>query len=330
MNTRLVQVVVPEALSDRVCETLEERDKVNWWRTDILQDDRVDINILAKPGEAQEIMDRVDEVLEGEDNWRMVLLPVEAVSPEILTEDEAEELRRSSISASRQEIFDNVRADATLTPDFLVMVALSTVVAAIGLNSDQVAAVIGAMVIAPLLGPLMGLALGIALGARHLIGASLVSAGAGFGVAVLASGAMALVLPLNTDSSLLQYSQPVTLGVLVLALASGAAAALAVSNAQSSALVGVMVAAAVLPPVAASGLLLSGGEIQQSARAAFIVLANVLCIALAAQVVFIVKGVRPRRWTNLREAETSSRTNLAVLGVALALLAALVLLTDIV
>ena len=182
--------------------------------------------------------------------------------------------------------------------------ALSTVVAAIGLNLDQVAVVIGAMVIAPLLGPLMGLALGIALGARSMISASLLSALAGFGVAILASGVMALVLPVNMDSSLLQYSKPVTVAVLVLALASGAAAALAVCRTRNPPRWwGVMVAAAVLPPVAAGGLLLSAGEWQQSGRAFFIVVANVLCIALAAQAVFIVKGIRPRRWHNVKKAE---------------------------
>ena len=330
MNARLIQIAVPDALADAVCETLADRDAENWWRSPIPPDDRMLITVIAKPGESEAIMDKIDAALEGKDGWRMTLLPLEAVSPDILTEEEAEDLQRRSISASRQEIFDNVRSDAALTPDFLAMVALSTVVAAIGLNLDQVAVVIGAMVIAPLLGPLMGLALGIALGARSMISASLLSALAGFGVAILASGVMALVLPVNMDSSLLQYSKPVTVAVLVLALASGAAAALAVSNAQSSALVGVMVAAAVLPPVAAGGLLLSAGEWQQSGRAFFIVVANVLCIALAAQAVFIVKGIRPRRWHNVKKAETSARTNMIVLAGLIVVLAAIILLSDLI
>lgn len=56
----------------------------------------------------------------------------------------------------------------------LTMVVLSTGVAAIGLQRDNVAIVIGAMVIAPLLGPNIALVLGTTLGDLSLFLATLI------------------------------------------------------------------------------------------------------------------------------------------------------------
>ncbi len=61
---------------------------------------------------------------------------------------------------SREEVYAAVQEGTRLTGTYLVMVALATIVAAIGLVRDNTAAVIGAMVVAPLLGPNMGIALG--------------------------------------------------------------------------------------------------------------------------------------------------------------------------
>lgn len=330
MNTRIIQIILPQDLADKAAEVLEPLDAANWWRMPLSDDKdaREQIFVLTKPFEAQQVMDDISSCLSGEDGWRQILLPVEAVAPELLSEEEEKDLRTRSLTASREEIISDVRSNATLNPDYLLMTALSTVVAAIGLNTDQVAAVIGAMVIAPLLGPLMGLALGVALGLRRLILSAALSLGAGLAVCIAVSMAAAMVLKMNPDSSLLNYTKPVTLATMALALASGAAAALATAGSKDSPLVGVMVAAAVLPPVAAAGLLLAGGELQEAARAAFIVVANVVCITLAAQVAFIAKGVRPRRWSELKLAETSRRTNLVTLGGLALILAAILWFWD--
>ncbi|NIV31321.1 MAG: DUF389 domain-containing protein, partial [Anaerolineae bacterium] len=74
---------------------------------------------------------------------------------------------------SREELYNRVEKNARLDRTYLLLVALSTVVVAIGLVEDNVAVVIGAMVIAPLLGPNIALALSAALGDKTLMGQAL-------------------------------------------------------------------------------------------------------------------------------------------------------------
>lgn len=331
MATRLIQLVLPHDLLDRACGVLDDLDPKNWWHQPVEDDSGRDLlSVLVKPGESQAIMDALQDELEGEDGWRLMLLPVEALAPEILSEREQQDLEESTQTYAREEILASVQQNGALTRDFLAMVALSTVVAGIGLVQDQVAVVIGAMVIAPLLGPLMAFAFAVALGAKRMMLSAAITNAAGLGACVAASAAVALILPANPESNLLDYSRPVGLPSLVLPLASGAAAALAVATSKSSAFVGVMVAAALLPPIVAAGLLLAAGEFQESLRAGFTVAMNIVCITLAAQGVFIAAGIRPRRWHEIRKAETSVRTNIVILGLMAAAMAALLVLTDIV
>ena len=333
MKTRLIQIILPKRLVDDLATALEPLDTPNWWRmplADDREDPREQVFVLAKPNEAQGIMDTISDALEDAEDWRQLLLPVEAVTPDILTEKEREELQQKSITAAREEIVSNIRQNNALTADYLAMTALSTVVAVIGLNTDQVAAVIGAMVIAPLLGPIMALALGIALGLRQMMLWAVMTLAAGLAVCGLVSGLATLFMELNLESELLSYTRPVSLVTLALALASGGAAGLAAAGGRSSPLLGVMVSAALLPPVAAAGLLLAGGALHEAMRAAFIVVTNLICITLAAQLAFILKGVRPRRWSDVEAAETSRWLNLVALGALAAGLASIIWFWDVI
>ncbi len=226
----------------------------------------------------------------------------------------------------REEIYQDVETGAHLTRDFLLLTLLSTLVAAVGLSSDNVAAVIGAMVIAPLLGPILAFCFGAALGDAELILKASRTALAGLFLGVLAALAMGAAVGANPQSEELAARAVVGLDSLVLALASGAAAALSIVTGVPSALVGVMVAVALLPPAAAAGLYLGAGEWALAYRAALLLCVNVVCVNLAALLVFRLKGVRPRTWLERRSAKRSVWINLGVWGGLLVLLTAAVLL----
>ena len=233
-------------------------------------------------------------------------------------EDAIKRLNDESTQAAREEIDVDVSRGAVLSLDYLLMVALATIVAAIGLSSGQVAVVIGAMIIAPLLGPILAFSFGTALGNRKLLWLSAKSFGAGLAVSLMAGGILGMFLPPGLDAGLVNFENPLGLTTAALPLASGAAAALMVTQNNAPALVGVMVSAALLPPLAAIGLLIGGGEYEQALRAAATVTANIVAITLAAQVIFVWKGIRPRGWlTDSRE--TSLRWNLVIWVLLLAL-----------
>jgi uncharacterized membrane protein len=97
----------------------------------------------------------------------------------------------------------------------------------------------------------------------------------------------------------------VGLAGIALALASGAAAVLSLVTGLSSALVGVMVAVALLPPAATLGMMLGSGQYSHAAGAGLLLAVNVVCINLAAKLMFRFRGVRPRTWLEQGKARQS-------------------------
>ena len=107
---------------------------------------------------------------------------------------------------------------------------------------------------------------------------------------------------------------------VALAAAAGAAGVLAVTRDQTTGLVGVMVAVALLPPVVALGLLLGGGHLDAALQAGLLTVTNIVALNLAAVCTFLAMGVRPRHWREVEQARTSTRIALMLWGGALALL----------
>jgi len=109
-------------------------------------------------------------------------------------------------------IFDNItnkeKADAieklikqsSPSQDFFLLVVLSVVMASIGLLMNNVAVIIGSMLIAPVLFPILGIAMGVVMVDRKLIGRSFGVLLKSFIIAVVASAVVTLFMyPYNED-----------------------------------------------------------------------------------------------------------------------------------
>lgn len=320
MTERLVQIVVDEADADAVCDCLGELEASSWFRLEASGDRAVIIAALNEV-DTQDTLDAISDTLDGRDNWRLTALPTEASLPELDDEEEQERIAQRETARAREEIYGDIRAGTALTVDYLVLTALATIVAAIGLAEDQTAVVIGAMVIAPLLGPIIAFAFATTLGLAPLMLIAVRTLGAGLGVAVGAALLLGFVTGGEVDPIVSAYEAPLSLVTVALPLASGAAAALMVARGQTSALVGVMVAAALLPPLSAFGLLLGAGQWTIAAKALTTVIVNIAAINLAAQVVFRLKGIRPRRW----ESEAHAASHWLSVGASAVVVAVLAL-----
>ncbi|MEM6748800.1 MAG: DUF389 domain-containing protein, partial [Pseudomonadota bacterium] len=108
----------------------------------------------------------------------------------------------------------------------------------------------------------------------------------------------------------------------------GAAAALSLTRGANATLVGVMVAAALLPPGAAVGLFLGSGEIALASRAALLLALNVASLVLSALVVFRVRDIRPRRWLQKKDADRAVAINMALSAGLLVIAIILILVLD--
>lgn len=310
---RFIDISIPASASKRVISALSDAADASW-SFDMTEQGRCDLKILSRDEDIQTIVDRLQSVLAEHSDWRIVILPVEAAitSAQALHPDRDKGVRQTT--ALREEIYQDVASGAHLNSNFVALSVLSAIVAAMGLNADNVAVVIGAMVIAPLLGPLLAFSFGSALGDLTLMLRAAGTALAGVTIGIVTTLILSQIIPVNIDSNELTSRTIVGLDSVALALASGAAAALSIVSGLSSTLVGVMVAVALLPPSAAFALYLGVGETSLALKAAFLLCLNVICVNIASQVVFFVRGVRPRTWLEQRAAKRSRRVNMLVWG----------------
>lgn len=322
---RLIEAILPSDKLDAVKDAIEKHEPTHWRFSTTEEENRCVLRAFFADETAQGLVDELQEVCEGSDDWRIIVLPVEATAPQ--PDEEAgvsEERARKRKLALREEIYDDVADGAALSPDFFLLTFASTIVAALGLNADNVAAVIGAMVIAPLLGPILAISFASALGDFKLLSRSARNAALGLLLGVSVATAIGAMFPLDYESNELMSRTVVGIDSIVLALAAGVAAALSIVAGVSAALVGVMVAVALLPPAAAIGLFLGDGDFILASRALLLLTVNVVCIMLAAQGVYIYKGVRPRTWVEKKKAGKATKINVISLAVLLAILAAIV------
>jgi uncharacterized hydrophobic protein (TIGR00341 family) len=202
---------------------------------------------------------------------------------------------------------------------------LSAIVATIGLHHNSAAVVIGAMVIAPLLGPNVALALATTLGDLPLARQAALTSLAGVAAVAVITLSIGAMLHVDAASSQLASRTHVGLSDVVLALAAGCAGALAFTTGVSAILVGVMVAVALLPPMVTFGLLLGGGHLKLALGALSLLLANLICLNLAAVVTFMAQGIRPATWWEKDRAKKATRIAIGLWVSLLVVLVGLIL-----
>ncbi|MGD8910917.1 MAG: TIGR00341 family protein [Chromatiales bacterium] len=318
---KLIEVIAQSGSSatvSKIAEIYKARDFRLGWEG---EDGRLAMRMLVADEKVQPALDALQTVLGAHASARIIVLPVDATLPSGKSDQEKAE---DKASTTREAMYALVDKNARLDVNFVVLVMLSTVVAAIGLVEDNVAVVIGAMVIAPLLGPNLAFGLGTALGDVQLMQKSLKSLLAGIAIAIALSFTIGLFWPFADSSELLARTN-VGMDSLALALASGAAAALSLTTGLPSVLVGVMVAVALLPPAATVGLTLGHGQAEYALGAALLLAANIVCINLAAKLVFLIKGIQPRTWAEKTKAKRAMIIYIIVWVVTLLLLTAAIL-----
>jgi uncharacterized hydrophobic protein (TIGR00341 family) len=317
LSQKVIEVISDAGHIDTFKSIAEQNEVTDFWYSLPREDGRCTFKFLVFPEQRQVIMDSVQNVLGGSEKSRVLILPVEAVWP-YPVEKEGE--KGKSIQTTREELYTEIEKGARLDSNYFLLVFLSTVVVAIGLIEDNVAVVIGAMVIAPLLGPNIAFGLAAALGDRVLIGKALSAGAAGISFAFVLTWVLGIIWHGDVSSPELMTRTTVGLDSVALALASGTAAALSITTGLSSVLVGVMVAVALLPPTATAGIMLGVGKYNEFIGASMLLAVNIVCVNLSAKLVFLFKGVRPRTWLEKKKARQSFTLFLLIWIISLGLL----------
>ena len=144
---------------------------------------------------------------------------------------------------------------------FYFMLAISAVIATLGLLANSAAVVIGAMIVAPLMSPIIALSYGLVSGTGPLIIRSTITVFTGtlltIGVAFIITETIGWQL---AGSEIVARMRPSLLD-LGIALAAGAAAAFAYTRpGVSSALAGIAIAVALVPPLCTVGIAIAFGQ----------------------------------------------------------------------
>ncbi len=168
----------------------------------------------------------------------------------------------------------------------------SIVIASIGLNVNSTAVVIGAMLISPLMGPIVGLGLSVGINDFKLLVRSLKNLGTAVLISIIISTVYFLLTPFGeVQSELIARTKPHLLDVLIALFGGGA---LIVAKSQkgtvASAIFGVAIATALMPPLCTAGYGLANGNWEFFLGAGYLFLINSVFIALSTWL--IVKYLR--------------------------------------
>jgi uncharacterized hydrophobic protein (TIGR00341 family) len=311
MSLRLMELIVPTDTVEDIEQILSEQNVIDHWKLDLAEHES-NFRILLPTEHTEKISDLLSSHFSHEKNFRITLFTVEATLPKPEETEskkalEEEKIEEETGRISREELYNDVLEGARLSYDYIIMVILSSIVAAVGLIRNDVAVIIGAMVIAPLLGPNVGLSLAATLGDIQLAIHSLKTNIAGLLTSFLIAVIAGLLLHIDPNVSEIANRTTLNIGDVLIALAAGSAGVLAYTRGVPAVIIGVMVAVALLPPLVTTGLLAGAGYFMLATGALLLTITNLTCLNLAGVITFIAQGIRPRTWWEAEKAKKAIR-----------------------
>jgi uncharacterized hydrophobic protein (TIGR00341 family) len=234
---------------------------------------------------------------------------IEATLSDYLTQlEEVEKAKHKKIEKKKltEEFHALIEPSVEFNKNLLFMIVLAAGVAAAGLFANNASLVIGAMLISPLLGPITAFSFNVAVGKPEKVYKATIS-GLILLAAVIATGAILTAIALQfTDlpltSEILSRTEisPVYLAV---AIGLGFAGGIAMTTDIPGILVGVAIAAALVPPATVAGIGIAMFDFEIFSSALTLTAANVIGLILGTIAVFFIKGITPRRFYEKEKAQ---------------------------
>ena len=191
-------------------------------------------------------------------------------------------------------LFTALRDEARITSSYIILLILSTVIATLGLFINSGSVIIGAMLLAPLMQPIVSLSMGVLRQDTNLMLNGAKAIAVGVGLVLLSAMVIAQLTPMHDLGSEMSARLSPTILDMLVAVASGVAAAYAKSNPKvSGSLVGVAIAVALVPPLAVAGIGIGWGSFSIFSNAMLLFLTNLVGIIFAAALTFFVQGFSP-------------------------------------
>lgn len=185
----------------------------------------------------------------------------------------------------------DLMAESRPSFNYMILVITACLIATFGLLSNSTAVIIGAMLVAPIMLPLRGLAFGILENDQELSRCSIISIVVGTIVALILSITLGKMVGIEDfGSEVLARTEPNLMDLGIAVVAGGLSGFTKVEKGISDAVAGTAIAVALMPPLCVVGLTLSQGFFDLSYGATLLYLTNLIGIALACMIVFVLAG----------------------------------------
>lgn len=217
----------------------------------------------------------------------------------------------SATKEERDELCQTIITSSSPQPGFYFLLAISTIIVAVGLIKSNLILIIGGMLVAPLLSPILSLSLAILILDFKVFGRSIIV----FILSALASLFVASIIGLISDFNLTELNylilmEDIGLVTMLIPMAAGAAASFTWAKKNlSGALAGVAVTVTLLPPLAVMGLALAIKNYEIFMTALGVYGLNVLGIVVGSLFIFLIMGFYKAEKTIVRQIEIESQEN---------------------
>ena len=230
------------------------------------------------------------------------------------------------------EIISNIKGLGMINPTFIGLIILAGALASFGLIYDNVIIVIASMIIAPLLSPIALTVIGT-MTPKNIYSKKAIFAEVTGLIIIILFGLIVGFIYNYSNSDLILNSNQIAIrtvpnyGDIIFAIASGLAAGIFIMRGESTAIVGVAVAASLCPPAANVGVLLGAKFYTDALGSLILLILNVIAIYAACALIFwssqsLVRGGTITR----RQFKRISQKYIIQIIMTLLILAAIILL----
>jgi uncharacterized hydrophobic protein (TIGR00341 family) len=200
--------------------------------------------------------------------------------------------------------------------EIYLMILVATVVALVGLVTNNVAVIIGAMLISPLLGPISSIAANLVLGRQRnakesmLFTTKLILSSIALAALLTAGLSFFYHLDITTEIQSRTDTNPI---FIIVAVMLGIAGGVAMLTAIPEIIVGVAIAVALIPPSTTVGIGLGLGSLQVAEGASFVLLSNIFGLIIGFTIIFLVRRISPGEQQEKEKARKSQRISITLL-----------------
>lgn len=195
----------------------------------------------------------------------------------------------------QSEVEESIRTGVAFKGSQLLVLIFAIFIASLGLNTNSIPVIIGAMLISPLMGPIIGMGLAIGIQDFTLLKRGLKNIGAAMLGSLLASAIYFLISPQYEGASqLLARTSPSIYDVFV-GLFGGAAGILSIaSRNKGQVMPGVAIATSLMPPLCTAGYGLATFQMQFFLGALYLFFINTIFILFATWIGVKIMGYKPQ------------------------------------